>query len=116
MALVCHECGSLNVGTDGEPPPDDWYALLVTMSDQVPSQEHCEAWLDSKGLSDEAADAVAISMHASLRYDPKKQAWMYNGKPRYDIWRTFQTWMNREVRRNGHQAGTSMIRKEGGRY
>ena len=105
MALVCVDCGSTNVVSDAQ-ADEDWYSILVTLSDQVPNQEHCEAWMDAKGYGDEMGDAVAVAMHSSLRYDLKKRGWVYNGKPRYDIWRIYQTWMGLEARRNGHKLAT----------
>ncbi|KKN13752.1 hypothetical protein LCGC14_1003020 [marine sediment metagenome] len=113
MALVCQDCGSPNVVTNGEAPPDDWYSILVTLSDRVPSEDHCQAWLDSKGIPDEVAEQTATSMLASLRYDKKLGVWK-RGKTEYvQIWATFRSWCLRDLRQNGQRPGTSMKVKEG---
>lgn len=106
---VCPECGALFT----EKTDDGWYSILVTFSVQVPSEDHCIAWLDKRGVSEDTAEQVALAMHASIRWEPKKQAWMYNGKPLYVIWRVFQTWCLRDLRQNGQRPGTGMRVKKG---
>lgn len=98
--LVCADCGSTNIRSTEE-PDDDWYSLLFDKSTAIPSREHCEAWLEKKGISEDQAEATALAMHTSLRYDEKKKAWMYDGKPRYDYWRIFQVWAPRQGSSNG---------------
>ena len=112
---ACRDCGSTDIELD-EPADDGWFSILVTLSDQVPSEDHCLDWLDSKGISDNDAEQTALSIRAKLRYDPKKKAWMYGKTEHYDIWATFQVWCLRDLRENGRKPGTSMKVKEGGRY
>jgi len=108
---VCRDCGSVNIQFD-EPTDDGWWSTLVTMSDQVPSQEICEAWLDEKGISDEIAEDAAHDMHNKLRYNPKTQRWMPGGYLGiYDTWRS---WCRNALRRNGQ--GSGMKAKAGGYY
>ncbi len=117
MTLVCRDCGSLNVAPDGDEVTDgNWYSILITLSDQVPSRDHCTAWLDSKGISSDDAEQTATSMLASLRYDLKKGVWK-RGKTEYvDIWATFRSWCLRGQRQNGAEAGNSMQTKSGRYY
>ncbi len=114
MPAVCKSCGSVDI--QFYEPADDggWHGLLVTLSDQVPSKEHCADWLDSWDIPETTAVQVAIAMQASIRYDLKKKAWMYNGKPFYVIWRVFQSWCLRDLRQNGHRA--SGLQVKSGRY
>lgn len=107
---LCPECGTLFTEKTAD---DGWYSILVTLSDQVPGEEHCLDWLDSKGISDDLIEQVTLSMKAKLRYDPKKRAWMYGKTEHYDIWATCQTWCLRDLRQNGRKPGTSMKVKEG---
>ena len=100
--LFCADCGSTDVRSSEE-PDDDWYGLLIDKSTAIPSREHCEAWLEKKGISDDQAEAAALAMHTSLRWSDKKEAWMYEGKPRYDYWRIFQVWAPRQGSSNGHR-------------
>lgn len=109
---LCPECGALFV----EKAEGDWYDILATFSQQVPSREHCLDWLDSKGISDADAEQVATSMWASIRYDPKAGVWK-RGKTEYvNIWATFRSWCLRDLRQNGARPGSSMITKQGTRY
>ncbi len=112
MTLVCQDCGSLNVTTDGA-EPEEWFPILVTLSDQVPSEETCIAWLNSKGISDESAEQTATSMWAGLRWEPKEKAWLYKGKPHYSIWATFRSWCLRDLRQNGARPSRGLKIKEG---
>lgn len=106
MTLVCGDCGSLNVVRDGKLEGDDWFSILVTLSDRVPTEEHCLDWLNSKGISDDDAEQTAIAMKASLRYDPKKGVWKRGSTEYVDIWRVFQSWCLMGLRRNGQRTGT----------
>ncbi len=107
---ACRDCGSVDIEPDA-PTEDGYYSILATLSDQIPTEQHCDDWLAGKGIALEEAEQVATAMLASLRYDVKKQAWMYNGKPRYDIWAVFRTWCLRELRQNGTKVGRMLIKK-----
>ncbi len=110
---ACPACGSIFT----EPVEDDWYGILVTLSDQVPTREHCEEWLDAKGIPGEVIEQVTMSMIASIRYDPKKGVWKRNGSTYLDIWRVAQSWCLNDRKRNGTQPSErGLIRKAGGNY
>ena len=110
--LACNDCGSNDVRSSEE-PDDDWYAYLVTMSTAVPGREHCEGWLDEKGISEEIALDTARDMHNKLRWAPKTQRWMPGAY--LTIWGTFQGWCRNAQRRNGHQPSSvrGLITKSG---
>lgn len=102
---LCPECGALFTEKTDD---DGYYAILATLSDRVPSEEHCDDWLEAKCISDDVAEQTATSMLASLRYDIKKGVW-HRGKAEYvDIWATFRSWCLRDLRQNGGRAGTGM--------
>lgn len=113
MTAFCRDCGSTDIQSD-QPADDGWYSILVTLSDQVPSEDHCQAWLESRGISDATVEQVATSMLASLRYDIKKRVW-HRGKTEYvDVWAMFRSWCLRDLRQNsangtgGVRSGTGM--------
>lgn len=113
MTFVCKDCGSTNVVSNAERPSDGYFSILATLSSEIPSEEHCDDWLEAKGISDDVAEQTATSMLASLRYDMKKGVW-HRGKTEYvDIWATFRSWCLRDLRQNGGRPGTSMRVKEG---
>lgn len=112
---VCRDCGSVDIEPDA-PSEDGYYAILTTLSDQVPAEQHCDDWLESKGIGFDEAEQTATAMLASLRYDVKKAVWV-RGKTEYvQIWAVFRTWSLRGLRENGRQAGSSMTVKKGTRY
>ena len=88
----------------GENP--EWYSILYTLSDQVPSYEHCQGWLDSKSISTEHAENTALAMKSKLRYE-KDKWWMDSTKGKVSfvtIWGVFQVWAKREsFSRNGRR-------------
>lgn len=107
---LCPSCGALFTEKTND---DGWYAILATLSDQVPTEEHCLDWIESKGISDADAEQTATAMLASLRYDKKLGVWK-RGKTEYvQIWATFRSWCLRGLRQNGRVPGTSMKVKEG---
>ncbi len=82
-----------------EPPddhPSDYHAILLSISDNVPSKDKCDAYLDKKGIAFDHAEMVATQMSSRIIYDEKKRKWVYEGtkgKVYYTkIWRVFQVW------------------------
>ena len=111
--MICPECGAV---FSEKSESEDWYAILSTLSDQIPSRDHCQAWNDSKGISDADAEQTAMSMLATLRYDKKAGVWR-RGKTEYvNIWATFRSWCLRGQRQNGRQPGSGMKVKNTGGY
>ncbi len=121
---VCRDCGSLDIQLD-EPADDGYYAVLVTLSDQVPSEESCDAWLVEHDYTLKMASAVAQAMKNALWYDIGRGAWytlQVDGakeKRKYykSIVLTWYSWMRREARlipRTG--PGSGMMVKKKSRY
>ena len=121
---ACRDCGSVNIEPDA-PTEDGYYSILATLSDQIPSEQHCDDWLEGKGIGADEAEQTATAMLASLRYDPKKAVWVRGRTEYVNIWAVFQSWCLRDLRQNGarskspygyHPAGSGLKIKEGGRY
>ena len=83
----------------------EWYQILESIDGAyVPSSDYCQTYLLNKKISTEKAEDVALSMQASLLYEPKvdkdtgeiKPRWVYQGnggrRAYVDLWAVFQTW------------------------
>ena len=74
----------------------DWYTTLSEIPGFSFSFEHCQAWLDEKGISVERADEVAFSVKSKWP-GPKS-------RPYTDPWATFQSWVKRPALHGDHPA------------
>jgi hypothetical protein len=119
---VCRECGSRDIEPDAPTEdlvvPNHYWAVLFRISNQIPSQAHCDTWLDENGYSDEMALRVARAMFNALWHDEEREAWytlqVEGKKEKRKYYKvavlTWYSWMNLEARRNGSRP-TPVIRK-----
>lgn len=129
--MICPHCAAVIEVTDEDLiVPNHYWAVLQKLSNVVPSQAHCDAWLDENGYDDETALRVARAMDNVLWYDDERGAWYTlqtdGKKDRRKYYKriilTFYNWMGREnqglndLRRNGSQVGSSMKVKNTGGY
>ena len=129
--MQCPHCGSLiDLADEDLIVPNHYWAVLQKMSSEVPSQAHCDRWLDDNGYTDEQALRVARAMDNALWFDAARGAWYTltadgtlgkKEKRKYykSIILTFYGWMGREPRQggsNGQRSESSMITKKGGNY
>lgn len=127
MPLCPHCATGIEVADEDLIVPNHYWAILYKLSSLVPSQAHCDAWLDENGYDDKTALRVAQAMDNVLWADEKIGGWytlkMNGTKEARTYYKkivlTWYSWMGREIQgsqQNGHRAGTSMTVKKGTRY
>lgn len=125
---LCPHCSTvIEVADEDLIVPNHYWAILYKLSDQVPSQAHCDIWLDENGYDNDTALRVARAMENVLWADEVRGGWYtlkMNGTKEVrtyykKIVLTWYSWMGREnqgLRRNGTGSETSMTVKKGTRY
>ena len=106
--MTCPECAAFHGNGHRSPEvpeqlelagDDDWYAILSTISSEVPSRKRCQNWVKQAGVSGEKALDTVRAMHDKLRWDDKKKLWHYRaGGAQQECthpWRLFQRWSKR---------------------
>ena len=116
---LCPHCGVL-IEPDDEALilADTYWAVLTKLSDQVPSEAHCDDWLADNGHDYATALRVARAMDNALWYDSDRGAWYTlttdgkKEKRKYykSIVLTFYNWMARELTNGVKPSGMKKAR------
>ena len=81
----------------GEISPPDWYGILISIGQPMPTYEHALAWAESRDIPEDICEDTALAIKAK---------WGSKGWKYHDPYATWQSWCRMQMKREAAQNGS----------